>query len=111
MAGEEDTGRRLDEILRAVDTRLDRLESEIERPRATPAVEAPIDRPVETGTGSYVLFVPSASGYELVERDGPAPAFGETIELSGIDGRYAVVKVVRSPLPDDRRPCAYLQLT
>jgi hypothetical protein len=53
-----------------------------------------------------VLFVPSPSGYRLVERSGPTPAVGDVVAADA--GNYVVVKVVRSPLPDDVRPCAYL---
>ena len=42
---------------------------------------------------SYLLFVSKPSGYELREQD------GETMR---------VTKVAPSPLPDDRRACAYL---
>ena len=111
MRREDDTGRRLDESLHAVDARLDRVESAIDRRRAAPVADATVDRTAEAGAATHVLFTPSASGYELVERDGALPATGETIELVGLEGRYRVVKVARSPLPGDRRPCAYLELT
>ena len=35
---------------------------------------------------------------------------GELLELEGREDRYAVLRVVRSPLPSDERPCAYLEL-
>jgi hypothetical protein len=73
--------------------RLDRLEEE----------------PVPTRvSGGYLLFVPSPSGYELVERTGSAPAPGDLLELDEREGRYVVSRVVRSPLPGDTRPCAYV---
>ena len=54
----------------------------------------------------HVLFVWKTSGYELVEREGAAPAVGSEVELDGAELR--VTKVAPSPLPGDRRTCAYL---
>jgi hypothetical protein len=60
------------------------------------------------GEAKHLLFVSKPSGYELVERDGEAPAPGTSVELE--EGRrFTVSKVGPSPLPDDARPCAYLQ--
>jgi hypothetical protein len=56
----------------------------------------------------YLLFVSKPSGYELLERDGEAPAPGAEVELD--DGaRFTVAKLGPSPLPDDERLCAYLK--
>jgi hypothetical protein len=58
--------------------------------------------------GKHLLFVSKPSGYELVERDGEAPAPGAVIELEeGV--RFTVAKLGPSPLPNDGRLCAYLQ--
>ncbi|HLB17727.1 MAG TPA: hypothetical protein VK613_01210 [Gaiellaceae bacterium] len=59
------------------------------------------------GAGKYLLFVWKPSGYELREADGEAPAVGSRIEVD--DGEEQVVKIGPSPLPNDPRPCAYLQ--
>jgi hypothetical protein len=60
-------------------------------------------------SGKHLLFVSKPSGYELVERDGEAPEPGSQVEV-GDDGlRFTVAKVGPSPLPQDERPCAYLQ--
>lgn len=56
----------------------------------------------------YLLFVSGHGGYELLERDGEAPRPGVEVELDG-NGRFVVVKVTSSPLPQDERACAYLQ--
>jgi hypothetical protein len=56
----------------------------------------------------HLLFVSRPTGYELAERDGEPPAPGQEIELDG-GGSFIVVKVAPSPLPQDDRPCAYLQ--
>ena len=55
---------------------------------------------------SHQLFVPSAGGYSLLDRDGTAPDVGELVELE--DGRFVVAKRARSPLPGVRSLCAYL---
>jgi hypothetical protein len=55
----------------------------------------------------HVRFLWSTHGYELVERAGDPPVPGS--ELEEDDRRFRVMKVAPSPLPGDRRPCAYLQ--
>jgi hypothetical protein len=58
----------------------------------------------------HVLFVASASGYELLPRDGQVPELGSEIVLSdGAKEAYRVCKVGPSPLPGDRRRCAFLE--
>jgi len=57
--------------------------------------------------GTHLLFVWKPSGYELREADGDAPAVGSTVEVD--DQEEQVIKVAPSPLPNDPRPCAYLQ--
>jgi hypothetical protein len=54
----------------------------------------------------HLLFVWKPSGYELVERDGDAPSVGEEIDVEGRAQR--VTKLGPSPLPGDRRTCAFL---
>jgi hypothetical protein len=54
----------------------------------------------------HLLFVWKPSGYELVEEVGDAPAVGAEVERDGEHLR--VTKVAPSPLPGDRRVCAYL---
>jgi hypothetical protein len=55
---------------------------------------------------AHTRFVPGAEGYEIVEADGPPPRAGDPVEAG--DARFRVLRVGRSPLPFDRRPCAYL---
>ena len=54
----------------------------------------------------HLLFVWKPSGYELREQDGDVPGVGAEVEADGIAMR--VTKVAPSPLPGDRRQCAYL---
>jgi hypothetical protein len=57
--------------------------------------------------GKHLLFVSKPSGYELREADGDAPAVGALVEVDDLE--ELVIKVGPSPLPNDPRPCAYLQ--
>jgi hypothetical protein len=59
--------------------------------------------------GKHLLFVSRPTGYELVEREGDPPASGVYVDLEENGARFEVVKVAPSPLPQDDRPCAYLQ--
>jgi hypothetical protein len=57
----------------------------------------------------HLLFVPTYRGYLLLQRSGSAPALGEVLELPDIPGvRLVVAKLGLSPLPQDKRVCAYL---
>ena len=59
---------------------------------------------------SHVLFISQASGYKLVPREGEVPELGSEVVLSdGTEKVYRVSKVGHSPLPGDRRRCAYLE--
>lgn len=55
----------------------------------------------------HLVFVWSASGYDLREREGETPEVGSSLEEES--GRFLVTKVAPSPLPGDTRRCAYLQ--
>jgi hypothetical protein len=58
------------------------------------------------GTQQYLLFVWKPSGYELIQQDGEPPTIGSRLE---VDGKLLeVTKLAPSPLPGDRRVCAYL---
>ena len=57
--------------------------------------------------GKYLLFIWKPTGYELREADGDVPAVGAEVEAD--DGTQRVTKVAPSPLPNDSRPCVYLQ--
>ena len=59
------------------------------------------------GTGKHLLFVWKPSGYELREADGDAPPVGALVEVDDVEEQ--VMKIGPSPLPNDPRPCAYLQ--
>lgn len=65
-----------------------------------------MDEGSQNGGGRYLLFVWSAAGYRLAEREGELPAVGSEVEEG--ERRFRVSKHAPSPLPGDRRPCAYL---
>lgn len=54
----------------------------------------------------HVLFVWTPSGYELFARAGEPPPVGSEVGVSG--GLRVVTKIGPSPLPGDRRACAFL---
>jgi hypothetical protein len=56
---------------------------------------------------SHCLFVSKPTGYELLNREGEPPQVGSVVELDG-QGSWIVNRVSSSPLPQDKRPCAYL---
>jgi hypothetical protein len=60
------------------------------------------------GGSSYVLFVWSPAGWTLQQREGEPPAVGATIENG--ETLLQVSKIGPSPLPGDRRRCAFTQL-
>ena len=68
---------------------------------------APTDDGQPQASG-HLLFVWSPSGWTLRERDGEAPAPGSTVEEGARVLRIS--KIGPSPLPGDRRRCAYTQL-
>ena len=82
---------------------LDFLRSRLSLLEAAPVEPEPAPVPVDNGP--HILFVPRNGGYELVERDGPPPARGETVEADAV---YIVAKVGPSPRPGEQRTCVYL---
>jgi hypothetical protein len=54
----------------------------------------------------YLVFIWRTTGYELREQEGDPPAVGSEVEQDG--QTFRVAKVAPSPLPGDKRQCAYL---
>jgi len=75
-------------------------------PVAKPSPEQPIPQPPPAEPAGWLAFVPSPAGYRLIPRSDPLPAGGATIEHE--EKRYVVLRLAPSPLPADRRRCAYL---
>jgi chromosome segregation ATPase len=58
----------------------------------------------------FIAFVPNGSGYSIQDLNGIAPVVGERIAVPDWAGEFVVTRIGPSPLPRDRRPCAYLEL-
>jgi hypothetical protein len=95
---------------------LDRLAELIERivallPQLAPEPAAPAGACVETPQAppveGHLLFAAGNGGYRLLERPGAPPAAAARVELDG--AHYEVLRLGPSPLPLDRRRCAFLE--
>jgi len=98
---------RLAELIERVVALLDQLSL---APEPAPPEEIVLEqhnpRPVPEG---WVGFVPSPDGYLLLQRDGgPPPDRGAVLELE--DGSFVVLRLGPSPLPGDRRRCAFIEM-
>ncbi len=82
---------------------------DVGRLRTSAAGQPSAESIAENAARPYLLFVSTAHGYRLVEQQGPAPAASDHIEVPEHDGVFRVAKVAISPLPNDRRLCAYLE--
>jgi hypothetical protein len=99
----------------AQELELAKLREQLEQERTQKDVQVhvwPEKQPVPTTPGPvqaehYLLCVPTAAGYVLLDRVGGLPTVGQAVEVPEEEGRFTVTKVVR--LPRNGRPCAYLQ--
>ena len=89
----QDNGTRGIELLKSS---VAEAEAELEPEGALESVDEP----------GHVLFVWAPSGYELLSRAGEPPPVGSEVGVSG--GLRVVTKIGPSPLPGDRRLCAFL---
>jgi hypothetical protein len=64
-------------------------------------------RPGTAEIAAHTLFLSTATGYTVVERDGPPPLPGDEIELDG--NVYRAQRFRRSPFPADSRPCVIVE--
>lgn len=92
---------RLAELVDRVVTLLDEV------PAPPPPEPAAAKTPDETVAHEHVAFAPGSAGYRLLVREGPVPAVGERLESDEV--RYRVLRLGPSPLPGDRRRCAFLE--
>ena len=74
-------------------------------PEPEPAPDAALN-PAPSMVG-HVLLVPSPDGYRLREREEAPPGRGDSVEVEG--ETFSVIRLGPSPLPGDRRRCAYLE--
>ena len=71
-------------------------------------VQEPVPEPAErVEEPPPLLFVASPTGYRLAEHTGAALSPGDRVQL--VDGTYRVLRLGPSPLPGDRRRCAFLE--
>lgn len=85
-------------------------EEEQRRSNAAGQFEASASDGRDGDADTHILFIWHSSGYQLLSRDGAVPQAGAEISLSDQGGgRYLVSKVGPSPLPGDRRRCAFLE--
>ncbi len=113
---------RLESYVGTVEGRADHAGRGVERelpPNADEAghsVAPPADQPEPVRTDQHsaerhLVFVSTSGGYELIEREGPPPSVGRSIELPEQALSFLVTKLGPSPLPNDPRICAYLDPT
>ena len=101
----EATTTRLREDLADRERQLAERVEELERLQNGAEVVKPVD-----DEQTHVLFIPTQSGYSLLERPGPAPAVGATVDVEGDSenaGHFVVCKHGR-PVPGGPR-CAYVE--
>jgi hypothetical protein len=90
-----------DELISELQRELAESREQAEQPRDEPAVDdATIGR-------AHLLFVPSASGYALIEFPGPDPPSGTVLDIDGVS--YVVHRVGASPFPGSRLRCVFVE--
>ncbi len=96
---------RLAELVERVVALLDELSLVPEKPaREELVLQDHNPGPVADG---WVAFVHAPDGYRLLERAGSAPQRGAVVELEGSE--FVVLRLGPSPLPGDRRRCAFVE--
>lgn len=94
-----------EELLAERDRQLDDLRRLLDARISTDVDESP-----EVPPASHVLFVHLPGGYELVHREGAPPALHAELALPELgERRFRVVGAKSSPLPDDARPCFFVE--
>jgi chromosome segregation ATPase len=67
----------------------------------------PVESAEEATVGrAHLLFVPSSSGYALIEFEGEDPPSGALLDVDGVS--YIVRRIGASPFPGGRLRCVYL---
>jgi hypothetical protein len=73
----------------------------VSRESGMPGMSVPVDT-----SPAYVALVPGGR-YRLVERDDGPPSIGTEIRIE--EEAFRIVRLGSSPLPNDRRRCAFLE--
>jgi DNA repair exonuclease SbcCD ATPase subunit len=79
----------------------------VTRDLGLPADVEPETAPGTTGDREYVAVVLREGRYAIVTRDDGPPALGMELDVDG--AVFRVVRLAGSPLPDDRRRCAFTE--
>jgi hypothetical protein len=95
---------RLAELIERVVALLDQLQL---APSAVPEEIVLKQHKPEPVSDGWVALVASPDGYRLLQRQGRPPDCGTAVELEGV--LLVVLRLGPSPLPGDRRRCAYLE--
>jgi hypothetical protein len=82
--------------------------AQVVRPERRVSLVRAQPEPAEHTAAGWVAFASTTAGYRLVERSGPLPEAGATIDVPDV-GELVVLRVGRSPLPQDERTCVYLE--
>ena len=108
---------RLAELIESVVELLDEVALGPPREPARPATPAPDPAPhnpaptaepnPEPRVEGHLLLVSWPDGYRLLEREGALPARGDRLDVDHVG--FSVLRLGPSPLPGDRRRCAYLE--
>jgi len=61
----------------------------------------------EPQSSGHLLFLPTSDGYAIVEAGEQPPPAEQLLILN--EGCYRIHRIGRSPFPNDRRPCLYLE--
>jgi hypothetical protein len=104
-----DQAARLIERIRKRDRRIAELSESPRDELAQPAQPLPSEPDAGSSRG-HLVYAQLADRYVLVERDGEPPEPDAIFELPEIgEERLVVLRVGKSPLPNDARPCAFAQ--
>jgi septal ring factor EnvC (AmiA/AmiB activator) len=90
-----------DELITELRRELAELHEQSQQPQAEPVAEG------ATVGRAHLLFLPSASGYALIEFEGPDPPSGTLLDVDGVG--YVVRRVGVSPFPGSRLRCVYVE--
>lgn len=91
--------RHLQSVVEGLAARIEAIEGSLRRPDRASLAEEEAD--------GHTLFVPTANGYVVVERDGPPPRPAEEVIVDGAP--YRAQRYRHSPFPADPRPCVIVE--
>lgn len=96
-----------DEAIAQLQNELAELREQAEQLQAEQSQDDEAAEPEPAGGYAHLLFIPSVSGYALIEFAGPDPPSGTLLEVDGVN--YVVRRVGPSPFPGTRLRCVFLE--